>query len=332
MIDQNLIDFRMFVGQMDDILKENAKEIGKSQRQLLNNLFSIEKEFRALMLETSDGERIYEEFIEFILIEKENTLSCRPYFRERQDTFTKRIFNLFKKRDAKKLQKYKINYKFMIWAIERYKGKNKRKLKKLIKESEHIRKTLCENNLPLVLNRVRLFWSKTPRKHLEYMDLVQASTEGLMLAIDNFVPPYNTVFRSVAIGRMTLNMTEDYNETLVKLSPKDKRILYRANKAKNIDKNLSKTELTSFVNESFKNVSAEDIENLQKATSEVIDMYTPNSSGMSLSEHIADKTCIETEIENKQLMERLLFLLRDLSVIEGKVLLLKHGELNGIQD
>jgi DNA-directed RNA polymerase specialized sigma subunit len=330
MKDQKLVDFRVFVGKMDSILKENEKEIGKSQRQLLNDLFSVEKQFKALLLKSKEGEKVYEDFINFILEEKENTLSCRPYFRERQDTFTKRIFNLFKKKDSKRLQKYKINYKFMKWAIEKYTGKNKRSMRKLIKEAEHIRKTLCENNLPLVLNKVRMFWSKTPQKHLDYMDLVQTSTEGLLIAIDNFVPPYNTVFRSVAIGRMTLNMMEDYNDTMVKLSPKDKRILYRANKAKNIKENVSKTELTDFVNESFKGVSSEDIENLQKATTEIVDLYSPSSSGLAPVEQIADKNSIEDIVEKTQLKERLMYLMKNLTLLESKVLLLKHGEFEGL--
>ena len=84
--------------------------------------------------------------------------------------------------------------------------------------------------MPLAISRARIFWSRTPKAHLTYMDFVQIACEGLLSAVDKFVPPYTPVFRSVAIGRMHGNFIEEYSETQLHFFPVDRRKIYRANK------------------------------------------------------------------------------------------------------
>mgnify|MGYP000856001235 CR=1 FL=1 len=103
----------------------------------------------------------------------------------------------------------------------------------MVKISEKIKKVreeLVQTNLPLACSRARDFFSRTPRSHLEHMDLVQIACEGLISAVDKFVPPFSKAFRDVAIGRMTGNFIEQYSETLLHFFPKDKRKLYRLHK------------------------------------------------------------------------------------------------------
>ncbi|NIP30507.1 MAG: hypothetical protein GTN59_08105, partial [Candidatus Dadabacteria bacterium] len=101
------------------------------------------------------------------------------------------------------------------------------------------------------------------------MDFIQNANEGLMNAIDKFVPPYKTVFRSVAIGRMTLNMHTDHNATMVKFSPTEKRILYRANNAKVKAKLTDQGDILNYVKESFNSVTPEKLRDILSAATGV---------------------------------------------------------------
>jgi DNA-directed RNA polymerase specialized sigma subunit len=327
--------FRKFVNEMDLLLKEEENAQSKSQRHLLNDLFKLESDFKKNLLSSRSGELVYEKFMEFILGDKadggkENKLSIRPYFRERQNTFSNKVFPILKAKSAKRLHRFRINYLFAKWALDNYKGPNKKKLDKIYVSILNTRKLLCENNLPLAINRAKLFWSKTPESHLEYMDLIQDSSRGLLEAIDKFVPPYKTVFRSVAIGRMGLNMSEDYSATLVKLPPKDKRILYRARKAKIRNSDISGKDLQSFVNESFADTTAAEIEMIEAAANQVISMdYSPDGS-RPMSDTMPDQNISQDEVEKTELTNKLLVLMEKLKNIEKKILLMKHGEMYGI--
>ena len=94
--------------------------------------------------------------------------------------------------------------------------------------------------MPLAISQARVFRHNTPESHLTYMDLNQISFEGLINAVDKFVLPYTSVFRSVIIGRVKGDLIENYSETPVHFYPSDKRKIYRANKAK---KGLTKDDI-----------------------------------------------------------------------------------------
>lgn len=329
--------FRQFVGEMDQMLKENELVDGKSQRQLLNELFKLESEFKKALLSSQSGDLVYKKFMTFILEHKKNKLSVRPYFRERQDTFSERVFPILKAKDPQKLHRFRINYLFAKWTLDsdkdgqpHYKGKNRRKLVVIYNQILKHREILCENNLPLAIHWAKRFWSKVPQRHLEYMDLIQESSKGLLEAIDNFVPPYKTVFRSTAIGRMGLNMSENYNSTLVKMSPKDKRILYRARKAKQTNADISGKDLTSFVNESFQGTTAADIEQLEAAANQTVSIDHSPEGGRPMSETLEDPYSTSEKVEKAELHVKLTVLLEKLKVIEKKILLMKHGEMFGL--
>lgn len=347
MSDPNL--FRKFVDEMDDLLKQNDSANGKSQRQLLNELFKLESDFKSTLLGSKAGEQVYVKFMKFILEGKKNKLSIRPYFRERQDTFSKRVFPILKAKDPRRLHRFRINYMFVKWVLDsdtvtkrdhagelveiqvpRYKGRARHKLEKIFAEILKQRELLCENNLPLAIHWAKRFWSKVPQAHLQYMDMIQDSSKGLLEAIDNFVPPYKTVFRSTAIGRMQLNMSEDYSATLIKMSPKDRRILYRARKAKLKNNDISGKELAEFVGESFEGTTAADIEQLEAAANQTVSLdYSPDG-GRPMSETLEDESTSVDKVEQDQLQAKLTNLLEKLKVIEKKIILMKHGEIFGI--
>lgn len=328
--------FYKFVGEMSEILK-NSIHGYDDQKKLLKQLFSIEKEFKEILISTPKGKEIYKDFMKFILNEEGNILSARIYFRERQNTFSNKIAKAFHQNKPEKLHKFKINFTFAAWVMKRYSIKNK-KLKKLFEEMKSIRNELCEMNLPLAINRSKIFWSKTPESHLEYMDLIQASSEGLLIAIDKFVPPFKQVFRSVAIGRMVAYMIEDNSETVVKLSPTEKRILYLANKARNSEKLSDDKDILDYVNQTFPNVTQDYLTRLKEASSTIdidqVGVNTDHGSSSYNNKNAKQKAAekffksdknLEENLINNDLKSKLLVASKDLSVLEKKTLSLTYG-------
>ncbi len=348
--------FRKFVDEMDTMLRENEVVNGKSQRQLLNELFKLEADFKRVLLSNPTGATAYKRFMNFILDDKKNKLSVRPYFRERQDTFSNRMFPILKRRDSEKLHRFRINYLFAKWILDssaekkraersagdvatvevmvpHYRGPHRKKLEAIYAEIMQRRDMLCENNLPLAIHWAKRFWtdvSKNGKSHMDYMDFIQESNRGLLEAIDNFVPPYRTVFRSTAIGRMGLNMSEANSSTLIKLSPKDRRILYRVRLARKHKPNITEEELVKFVNESFKGVTAAHIAELECATVGMASMDNTQEGTRPMSETIGDPNASVDNVERQELLSKLTLQLERLKIIEKKVLIMKHGELYGI--
>ena len=321
---------------MSNVL-DNGLFTYKDQKVLLKKLFAVEKKFKETMLATASGKSSYKNFMKFILCEKRNILAARIYFRERQNTFSNKIAKAFHQNKPERLFKFRINYVFASWVCNNMKVKNKR-LDKLLEEIKLLRNRLCETNLPLAINRTKIFWSKIPEGHLEYMDLIQASSEGLLIAIDKFVPPFKLVFRSVAIGRMVAYMIEDNSETVIKLSPTERRILYLINKAKNNRLGSSEDSILNAVRETFPKVTKEYINELINA-SKVLNLDIPAGNSHDSTDktnnyknnkkdtemYLNPSNDIEEEIVNNDLKNKLIPASRDLSVIEKKVLSLTYG-------
>jgi RNA polymerase sigma factor (sigma-70 family) len=193
-------------------------------------LAALEIEFRQFLISHPWGEAVYQEFISYICDERKNILAARPFFRERQETFTAEISNALKIRNVELLYKFHINFQFISFVACRFQWSPDSQIIKLAQQIADLRTELTEMNMPLAISRARIFWSRTPKSQLTYMDLIQIACEGLISAIDKFVLPFSRVFRAVAIGRITGNFIQLYSETLVHFFPVDKSKLYRANK------------------------------------------------------------------------------------------------------
>lgn len=319
--------FRFFIKTMNEILDENEEVDGRNQKLLLEDLFKLEDDFRITLISEAQGKVIYSDFVDFIKNEKGNILSARIYFRERQDVFSSKISNSFKTGKSYLLYRFKINYNFAKWVCERYKGPKAKRLNLLYKKIIDIRKVLCENNIPLAINRAKIFWSKTPTSHLEYMDFIQNANEGLMNAIDKFVPPYKTVFRSVAIGRMTLNMLTDHNSTVVKMSPTEKRILYRANNARVKAKLTDINDVLEYVRLSFKNVTKEKLENILSSATGVASLDKESDDDSVSLKDTMECTALNPEqsLLSKELAFNIHKAIRAANLLEMKVIKMKFG-------
>jgi DNA-directed RNA polymerase specialized sigma subunit len=318
-------------------LKDNSVENSKRQSELFNQLFNLERDFRDTLVSTGYGKQMYFKFVHFITHDMGNILHARPYFRERQDTFSKRMSKEFKDDRPQMLYKFRINYLFADWILRQWEAsadshstykKQHDKLLGLFEEIKTQRRLLCENSLPLALCRAKIFWTKTGRSskyHLQYVDLIQNSAEGLMIAIDKFTPPYKTVFRSTAIGRMTESMMTDCNATMVKLPPKEKRILYRYWIAKRRLNMENMDEILAFIRESFPDATLENLQHIISASAATQSIDFKPENGTSLAEKLPSESNPEEHLTHQEEYGKLMEGVSGLEVLERKIVVLKTG-------
>lgn len=344
--------FKMFAGQLERAIEKygGVDEIVLVERQKrqVETLVALERKFRKALIRHHWGPSVYRSFIKMITEERGNILAARPYFRERQDVFTAKISKALRDRKEKKLYPFAINYQFVRFVMEsrNWKGTNVgSKIVKLANQISDLRTEIVEMNMPLAISRARIFWSRTPRSHLSYMDLVQISCEGLMSAVDKFVLPYSKVFRSVAIGRIVGNFIESYSETLVHFYPQDKRKIYRANKSLSkiapergdaIDFDRLADEVNRDV-ESHQKTDSVELSHLVAAashiSSDIPEPEIPVNAGMttSIDKYAADVlTQPDTRLENAQAHSRIRDACSNLSMLEQKILRMKGIELHAI--
>lgn len=243
--------FRAFAATLSQALTKYGKmadgELLATQRRQLETLFGLEQDFRATLIAHPWGPGVYKLFIDKICVLNGNILTARPYFRERQSVCIGPISSALEKRDHEALYRYNFNYQFVTFAVQARRWPRGAKLRRLADAISKARDTIIELNTPLAISQARIFWSKAPAKapvtHLQYMDFVQISCDGLISAVDKFVLPNAKRFRSerrlneafrkfrpMMVQRMVGNFIESYSETMVHFYPKDKRKLYRANK------------------------------------------------------------------------------------------------------
>lgn len=243
--------FRFFAASLSSALTKYGKMADDErlwiQRRQLESLFALEQEFRAVLLAHPWGPGTYRLFVDKICVQNGNILTARPYFRERQGVCIGPISAALERRDAEALYKYNFNYQFVSFVIGARRWPQGSKLRKLSKKISEARDLIIELNAPLAISQARIFWSKAPAKapvtHLQYMDFVQISCDGLISAVDKFVLPSAKKFRTerrlneafrkfrpMMVQRMVGNFIESYSETMIHFFPKDKRKIYRANK------------------------------------------------------------------------------------------------------
>jgi RNA polymerase sigma factor (sigma-70 family) len=316
--------FRKFIEEMNKRRDFNLDQDDRTQIELFQSLMKTEKEFRDMLLSTPEGLKTYDDFVSYIVDDVGNILHAQIFFRERQHIFYRKTSKAFKDRKSRHLHNFRINYRFAKWTIESYRGPNKRKLGFLLKKIIKARRQLCENNLPLPINRAKKFWFKVPELHLQYMDHIQNANEGLLEAIDKFVPSEGA-FGHLTVGRVTLNLMTDQNSTLIKFSPKERRILYRANNAKNKENMTEDEEVTDYVNQKFKGVSKEEIERIANAAQTPTSLDAPDQFGNPGWDSFASPVQPSEVVEASDTMAKLRLALSKLSIADRKIIRLKHG-------
>jgi DNA-directed RNA polymerase specialized sigma subunit len=312
---------------------KNKDLFTEEQKRQVESLIKLERQFRSILRNDSRGWHVYKKFIDFIINDKHNILAARPYFRERQNVFAEEISPAIKKRRFKGLYKFDINYPFIRFVLDCIDWGPNSKITKKANEIEVLRKKIVELNMPLAISRARIFRSKTSECHLTYMDLVQISMEGLLNAVDKFVLPYSPVFRSVIIGRCVGDMIDQISETLLHFYPSDRRKIYRANKARRLQKDYNLEDLADKVNEGpklEKPTTPDEIFQLTEAIGHVsIDSQAPNISAENTESTILDTHAAPDDarpdfnLEKSELSNVLYLAIQGLDIVEIKYLKMK---------
>lgn len=318
--------FRSFVGALNKEIGSRYADRASRQRQMIDRMVSIEARFREILLATAAGKKVYDDFVAFVRDTKPSATGAQVYFRERQVTFNRVSKRAFKMGRSKLLYKLRINYLFASWVMERYEGPgaSKKRLAGLFGNLVQVRKALVTQNLYLSINRAKRFWNKVPEVHLQYMDHVQNASEGLVTAIDKFVPE-DGVLAAVAIGRMTLNMVTDQNGTLVKFSPKDKRVQYRANTARNRMGFDAANDVAGYVREKYGTVTDNHVSLLNQATMSPSSLDASDDSGRRPLDYVAGIDRPDFAFERAESDKLLKAAMASLSVLDRKIVRLKYG-------
>jgi len=316
---------------------------GSLQKDQVEELLALEIEFKESILKYSrQSTDVYKKFVQKIRVTNKNILSARPFFRESAKSFSKNVTPHLKTNNIEKLKTFDINYQLVKFIKENWIGPFPKKAEKLFKKIHTARTKLIENNLPLAVNRAKLFYRKTPKGTLTLIDLIGICSAGLAAGVDKWNGPYSPVFRSVCIGRMVGNMISDYSDTTVHFYPTDKKILYRTNSIRGRQHIEDIEELTKEVNNSWQNDINEakkagkrvpivpppstvaELSELLAAASTVSADTTVNEEGFGIYDYYQDPGLnIENDYIEKECLSKIFELAKNFTILQKKVLRLK---------
>lgn len=342
--------FRQFATNLEFALQkyeENQEDsLLAHQRTQLRKLVALEEQLRLTIIDHPWGENVYKDFVKHICETKRNILAARPYFRERQTTFTRRISGALKRKRDKELYQFKFNWSFIAFVLKSRKWPAGGKIASLARQIDRLRQEILEQNLPLAISQARIFWSNTPKSHLSYMDIVQIQCQGLLLAIDKFVPPNDKrmsnrkslegfrKFRAVAIGIMARDRVNMYSETLIHYYPKDKMKIYRALKALRRFSDLENKfeKVAEIVNVDLPvedQTNPDEIASLISAASTVSADFSPDPEGDTVIDTFAaeEATRPDVMVEEHQATNTVLAHAKELHLRERKMLKMKGIKL-----
>lgn len=333
--------FKSFVSSLEDIITAHGDDNSTvRQKAQVERLVGLEKKFRRTLIRHYKGKKSYQKFIAYIMDQKRNILEARPFFRERNPTFTGQISDVLRNRSHRGLYRFHFNYQFINFVMKHEPWRPRSPITKLHNEIVEARNELIEMNLPLAISQARMFWSKMQKSHLEYMDFIQIAGEGLIAAIDKFCLPYTTVFRTVATHRMKGNFIDSYSETSMHFYPKDRRRLYQAYKfIKGCrGKEYQMEALVAHINNQLKpneHTSGSEMISLLSAASVVSANAVPSTEEehddrpVSAIEKYAAPESSRPDIQNEDAEAKfaLLSAISQLSVLEKKLLRMKGIEL-----
>ena len=346
--------FYKLAGEITRVLEKNKD--GTDQKQQVEELLDAEKKFKEQILKYRQSTEVYKKFLQKVCIQNKNILSARPYFREPATAFSSKITPAIKaasmavaegdpSRETVKvaletLKTFDINYQFIRFIHDNWLGPFPKRAEELFQRVHRAREILIENNMPLAVNRAKLFFRKTPRSHLTLMDMIGICGMGLAAGVDKWCGPYTPVFRSVCIGRMVGNLIDSYSETMLHFYPSDKRILYKANSIRG-RKGIDETkELAEAVNSAFiedektgksipkHQVTTGELSDLMNAASIVSADSTVNEEGFGVYSYTQDPDAdIEGHYIANETQTQMLMLANQLPMIYRKILRLKGIKL-----
>lgn len=326
--------FYWLAGQIARQLEINKD--GTLQKEQVEELLDAEHKFKEAVLKYRQSTEIYKKFLQKVCIQNKNILSARPYFREKATSFSKNITPAIKAEDIEAIKKFNINYQFIKFIRDSWLGPFPKRAEQLYQRVHKARTILIQNNMPLAVNRAKLFYRKTPKSHLTLIDMIGICAMGLAAGVDKWCGPYSTVFRSVCIGRMVGNLIDAYSETMLHFYPSDKRILYKAHTLRGRKGIDDVRELTKAVKDSFAvdalegksipktNIDVGELASLMSAASTVSSDSNLTEEGFGVYHFTADATQdIEGAHLERESTERMFELIKRLPLLNRKILRLK---------
>lgn len=224
---------------------------GTDQKVQVERLMLLEERFRKSLIPFRQSREMYRKFILLVAVKNKNILSARPFFREKSKKFSTEITPAIKNGNVKALQSFHLNYNLAKFIRTNWLGDFPQKSEKIYNQLVEARRILIENNMPLAINRAKLFYRKVPQSHITLMDMIGIAGMGLISGVDKWVGSYTTVFNGVAIGRMVGNLIDQYSETTLHFYPSDRSLLYRANSIRYRQDIQDLTELADAINKSY---------------------------------------------------------------------------------
>lgn len=330
--------FAQLAAEVAQAIETNKKD-GTSQKQQFEELTAAERQFHEIVLSYRISTEMYKKFISLIRVTNNNILSARPFFRESSDTFSTKITPALKDKNPEALKPFGINFHFIKFCKDHWIGLWPKKLEAAYRRTETARTKIVNNNMPLAINRAKIFFRKTPKGHLSFMDMIEVSSMGLCAAVDKYTGPYLKNFAGVIIGRSVGNLIDAYSETEIHFYPSDRRVLYRANSIRGRQGITDIKELTEAVNASFakdllegktapKPVTVTELSYLMAAASLISSDSNMGEDGFGVYSYTPDQAeSIEVAINRKQEMAHIAQSARKLPLINQKILRLKGIEI-----
>ena len=328
--------FSVLAKQIANAIERNKD--GSSQKQQFEELVGAERLFKEILLNYRIATEMYKRFIQLIRISNNNILSARPYFRESSKTFSSHITPALKEKNPEALKQFNVNFHFVKFCKDHWIGLWPKKLELAYLRAEKARTILIENNLPIAINRAKIFYRKTPKGHLTFNDMIEVSAMGVCAGIDKYGGEFKANFLGVCIGRSVGNLIDAYSETAIHFYPGDKRVLYRANSIRGRQGITDIVDLTKAVNDSFtqdlkdgktapKQVTVSELSYLMAASSPVSADSNEGEEGFGVYNFYADnKDNAEKTLSNKEEWSAITQLARKLPIINQKILRLKGIE------
>jgi DNA-directed RNA polymerase specialized sigma subunit len=331
-------DMKLLIRDINDKLEKNKNS--SNQEEQVEKLLMLEKKIQKEMWKYPKLAReIYKSFVLKILVENGNILTARPYFRERSTVFASKITPALRTGDIDSLKKFHVNYNLLKFIKENWRGICP--FEDVYNEFVETRQKLIENNLPLALNRAKIFFRKSRNDQFTLNDFIGFGVEGLISGIDKYTGKYAKVWVSVCIGRMVGFFTENSSQTQIYFYPSDRQILYRARSLGYKHKIEDLKTLTKVVNDSLTedkkegkkvyktHVTEGDLANILTATnimstdaivSKEENESARNTKGMDI---IMPEEDDFKKIERNQALETVLKHVSELEMIPKKIIKLK---------
>lgn len=312
-----------------------------SQQEQIDELTKAEQDFKKIILEYKQIDKIYRKFIKHVVTVNRNIASAKPFFRERDKIFTARIGKAIREEDVKSLKQNAINFQLINFIRENWRGPFPKEAEAAFQRTKKARDVLVENNIPLAINRAKIFFKATPKTHITMTDMVGIASIGLLIAIDKAVATEKNNaknWRGVIVGRAVGFLIQYYSATQVHFYPNEKKILYRANSIKGRKKIDDYEVLCKMIIESYHEdvkkgiaipkggfeLTPRELRNLMMATKTVSADNSKDDDGYNLySKMESGLAGPEEKTESREIATLMLTLAKNLSIMQKKVLRLK---------